>query len=103
MHGQDTILICSGRATQEISHAIALALAVTFTTAATASDLLLYLDFEQTPPRHPFYLAADPLPAFTFSPLELNALERSLAGNDDDPEAPGFEFDPLDLNALQRS
>lgn len=80
-----------------------LALTVALTTHATASDLLLYLDFEQTPTQHPYYLAADPWPIPSFDPLELDALERSLRGGEADPDEPGFAFDPLELDALARS
>ncbi len=80
-----------------------LALVVTLAMNATASDLLLYLDFEQTPPQDPHYLASDPSFTFTFEPLELNALERSLKVGDGQADGDGFTFDPLELNALARS
>jgi hypothetical protein len=80
-----------------------LALAVAIATNAAASDLLLYLDFEQTPPQHPHYLASDPASQLTFRPLELNALERSLRAGDGEADENGFTFDPLELNALARS
>jgi hypothetical protein len=81
----------------------AFALAIALATTAAASDLLLYLDFEQTPPQDRYYLASAPSAAYSFQPLELNALERALRADDGEPDANGFRFDPLELNALARS
>ncbi|MBT3269266.1 LamG domain-containing protein [Candidatus Poribacteria bacterium] len=76
-------------------------LAAALSTSATAGDLLVYLDFEQTPPQHPHFLSSEPGSGFSFDPLELDALERSLARDPEDSR--GFTFEPLDLNALTRS
>ncbi len=80
-----------------------LALAVALVANAAASDLLLYLDFEQTPPQDPNYLASDPAVGFSFDPLELDALGRSVRVWGEQPHGQGNAFDPLELNALARS
>ncbi|MAF10130.1 hypothetical protein CMK11_06725 [Candidatus Poribacteria bacterium] len=79
-----------------------LAFTVALATSAAAGDLLIYLDFEQTPPQHPYFLASELEAGFSFDPLELKALERALAGSDG-RGARGFSFDPLDLDALEQS
>ena len=83
---------------------LVLALLVALTGHAAEEDLLLYLDFEQTPPQDPYYLASDAAARAAFEPVFLDALEQALGGGDDDPvQRGGVSFDPLLLNAIERS